>query len=187
MKTIFALFLLIISRGIASSAIHCPVCHRAAVEVTTQKDDLSKPSKNMEVWNRSSCANLFYGDGSYICMKDGYAFEASLKTWNLSLSDRDGFVLPLAESIRSFPLPANSKLQSNAVYSQEFKSLKSVIHALQFWCLTDPEYFKTVKIYAEKNGLSLTIENMERNGRYKGEAIVRIEKKTEQAVTPNGP
>jgi hypothetical protein len=182
MKPLFALFLIIaISSGIAISATDlCPVCHGAVVEVTKQKDDLSKPSKNMDVWNRSSCGNPFSGDGSYICMKDGYAFVVSLNTWNLSLSDRDGFALPLAKSIRSFPLPSKSKYPDNAVYSQEFKSLKSVTHALQLWCLKDPQYFKTIKAYAKRNELSLTIRNMERNGRYKGEWIVRIEKKTEQ-------
>jgi hypothetical protein len=77
----------------------CPVCNKKTFEVTTQKDDPSKPSKNIDVWNRSVCATLSYGKGSYICMNDGYAYDASLKTWKLKLNDRDGFAHPLVAGV----------------------------------------------------------------------------------------
>lgn len=165
--------------------VRCPVCDKATQPISAQKDDLSKPSKNMDVWNRSSCANLSYGDGSYICMEDGYAFESSFKTWNLTLSDPKGFAHPLVTSIASFPLPPEPKL-TNWFYSQEFKSLRSVADTVQFWCVTDVVYFEKIKEYAKNNQLTLTIENMERDGRYKGESMVIVTKKTEQAAPSNG-
>ena len=116
-------------------------------------------------------------------MKDGYASNSDSKIWEPLLGDRDGFAHPLVESIRSFPLPENTKAPNNALYSQKFESLKSVTHDLTFWCLTDPEYFERIKAYAKKNDLSLTIENMERDGRHKGNSHVRVEKKTEQDGT----
>ena len=179
MNSIFTLILLIAAScaAVASDRL-CPVCNQIVVPKSTQKDDLSKPSKNLAVWSRSHSGDV--EDGIFICIKDSYAFDTTSMKWSLLLSDRDGFAYPLTKAIHSFPLPANTKVPNNALYSQRFESLKSVTHDLQFWCLTDPDYFKTIEAYAKKNGLSLTMGNMERNGRYKGESIVRVEKKTEQ-------
>ena len=177
MKAILTLFLLLVSSTAAVSAEHlCPVCEQAAVKISQQKDDHSKPSKNLAVWNRSSCANPFYGTGSYICATGGYAFEAGFKTWKLSLNDRDQFAHPLTRSIHQFPLPVKSNLQSGLVYSQEFDSLKSVKHSLNFWCATDDAYFERIQTYGRAEGLSLSIERK----RATGQSIVRAAKRIEQ-------
>lgn len=184
MKTILPILIFIACGrlGIAAES-QCPVCDGTTVEVTTQNDDRSKPSKNLAVWNRSSCGNPFYGKGSFICPKDGYAYEASFKTWNLSLNDRDRFSYPLAKSVYSFPLPPVANIKSGVVYSQEFSSLSSVKHSLLFWCVTDTVYFGQVEAYAKSNGLSLSIEKE----RQKGQSIIKVTKQTEQVMAPNGP
>ena len=175
MKSALSILLLLFLSVVASYAgLKCPVCRAAAVDTTSQKDDLSKPSKNLEVWNRSICANPFYGKGSYICPKDGYAYEAGFKTWNLSLNDHDRFAHALAGGIRSFPLPAERNITSGVVYSQEFTDLSSVKHSLLFWCTTDTGYFKKIRAYAEINALSLGIEK----GSTKKQSIIRVSKRT---------
>ena len=162
----------------------CPVCRSQLVDVTTQTDDASKPSRNLSVWNRSSCANMFFGQGSWICPRDGYAYEAQMKQWELSLEDRDAFALPLDRSIYGFPLPDGKRIKSRTVYSQEFSTLESVKHGLLFWTVIDEQYFDKIRQYTKKNGLILEIEpHADR-----GEAIIRthlIKKKTEQDAPSN--
>lgn len=182
MKSVLAIFLLFVSCAFTSCASDlCPVCQHVTVDVNAQKDDHSKPSKNLAVWNRSICANPFYSKGSLICTKDGYAYEAGFKTWNLRLNDRDGFGLPLTRSIYSLPLPPKAAIKSGVVYSQEFASLKSVEHSLLFWCVTDTAYFSKIGDYAKANDLTLTIEKE----RAKGQSVVKVSKRTEQGAAPN--
>src|ERR1043166_7317953 len=149
MKTVIFLALLLGTITTSSAAVSCPICGRQTVDVTTQQDDLSKPSVNLCVWNRSMCANEFYGKGSLICPHDHYAYEAQLKTWNKSVQDRDAFPLPLHPSIYSFPLPPTPQILSRVVYSQTFASLSSVEHSVLFWCKTDDAFFKQLEEYSK--------------------------------------
>ncbi len=153
--------------------LSCPVCKGKVVDTQSQKDDRAKPSRNLDVWNRSSCGNPLYHKGSFICLNGGYAYEPSLKTWNLSLNIRDGFKLNLSKAVYSFPLPKKSNVKSGLVYSQELSSIKEIKHSLLFWCVTDSAYFKKVEAYAKKNSLILTIEKE----RIKGQSIVKVYKK----------
>lgn len=177
------LLILIGCCGLAMAVeLSCPVCDGAVVEVATQKDDRSKPSKNLAVWNRSSCGNPFYGKGSYICPQDGYAYEAGFKTWNLCLNDRDKFPHPLAKSVYSLPLPPSAKIKSGVVYSQEFSSLLSMKDSLSFWCETDSDYFSRIRVYAKSNGLKLSIEKE----RMKGQSYMKVTKQTKQVSGGSG-
>ena len=92
----------------------CPICKGKLVEISKQKDDRSKPSKNVSVWNRSSCANMMFGQGSLICLKDNYAFDATwMKNWELSLFNKDGFSIALHQGIYNFPLPFKKQIKSS--------------------------------------------------------------------------
>ena len=44
----------------------CPVCGGAVVAVEQVQDDVSKPSRNIAVWNRSICGNELFGPGATI-------------------------------------------------------------------------------------------------------------------------
>lgn len=141
----------------------CPICKGDLVDITKQKDDKTKPSRNLSVWNRSNCGNPFYGKGSLICLKDNYAYDAKhIKKWTLSITNKDNFALSLHKSIYDFPLPIQKNIKSRTVYSQEFKTINSVKHSLLFWCIADKHYLKKIKSYANKNGITLVIEKNKR-------------------------
>jgi hypothetical protein len=172
-KSIVIIYLITCWPGFAVAAQNCPVCKGKVVDTRSLKDDISKPSLNIAVWNRSNCGNLFYHKGSLICPAGGYAYEPSFKTWNLSLNDKDGFKHPLLKTVYSFPLPVKANIKSGLVYSQEFSSLSKVKHSLLFWCSTDSAYFKKSQEYANVNKLVLTIEKE----RLKGQSIVSVTNK----------
>ena len=179
MKTILAILTAYVSWVPFSHAEdHCPVCQGAVLDVTKQKDDQSKPSINRAVWNRSICGNKSFGSGSTICPRDGYAYEARLKLWELSLEDRDSFKHPLDRRIYEFPLPGIDNIKSGTVYSQEFATLGLVKHGLLFWTVIDNGYISKVRQYAKSQGIQLYIEPHKGDG----QAFVRaaVTKKTEQ-------
>jgi hypothetical protein len=161
----------------------CPVCQSILVDVTTQVDDKSKPSKNLSVWNRSICANPFFHKGSLICPRDGYAYEAQLKQWKLSLESRDSFAYPLDRKIYEFPLPVSKAIKSRTVYSQIFEKLDSIEHGLLFWTLLDDSYFTEIRKYAKTNGIVLAIDPH----RDQGQAVIKVSltTETEQAAPSN--
>jgi len=136
----------------------CPVCQGALLDVTKQQDDRSKPSINLAVWNRSFCGNGLFGSGSTICPRDGYAYEANLKRWKLSLEDRDSFKHPLDPRIHEFPLPDKNHMKSATVYSQDFETLAAVKHEILFWTVIDKGFFAKVREYAKTQGIHLNIE-----------------------------
>ena len=138
--------------------IQCPICEGELVDVTQQKDDQSKPSRNLAVWNRSVCANPFFHEGSLICLRDGYAYEFQLEHWELSLEDRDGFAHPLDKAIYEFPLPIAERIKSRVVYSQRFVDLGEVEHEFGLWTSNDDDYFDKISNYSDENGIDLSIE-----------------------------
>ncbi len=142
----------------------CPVCGTETLLVSEQKDDTSKPSRNISVWNRSMCGNSMFKGDSSICPKDHYAYDASMmKWWILGLESKDGFALPLEESVYDFPV--TEKANSRVVYYQHFIKTDSIRHSLSFWCETDHAYFDVIREYAKKEGLSLEIEIDRRENR----------------------
>lgn len=168
----------------ADEKVACPVCQKQAVEIATQKDDTSKPSRNLRVWNRSICANLSFGEGSFICPIDGYAYEAQLKHWELSQENRDSFAHPLDHRISQFPLPDQKRIKSRTVYSQEFETLGKVRHSLLFWTVIDAAYFKKLQEFSKTKGIDLEIRPHED----RGEAIVTasVTKETAQDAEEKG-
>jgi len=172
MKAHFTIFIFLCITCIAHADTRCPVCKRELVDVTKQKDDTSKPSRNIGIWNRSMCGNRSYGDGSLMCLHDNYAYDATLMNrWGLALENRDGFAIPLAKAIYNFPLPIDENIKSRVVYDQDFKTLSSVTHSLLYWCSTDKRFFKKVKAYSKEHGLALEIDK----NRKPGESIISVE------------
>jgi hypothetical protein len=143
---------------------NCPICGTETLLVSEQKDDTSKPSRNISVWNRSMCGNSMFKGESSICPKDDYAYDASMmKWWMLSLENKDGFSLPLKNSVYEFPVSAEA--DSRVVYSQQFITKDTVRHSLSFWCKTDNDYFQVIRNYAKKSGLDLEIKVDRRENR----------------------
>ena len=127
----------------------CPVCGRAVVPVEQVKDDVSKPSRNIAVWNRSSCGNLLLCDGSLICTHDWYAYSSVLKRWELSLEDPNGFAWGLDSRIRGFPLPKKGKIRSRVVYRQWIDG-DGIVDSVDVWCDTNEGYLDSLRQYAKR-------------------------------------
>ncbi|MCP4460157.1 MAG: hypothetical protein GY816_19355 [Cytophagales bacterium] len=135
----------------------CPVCGGMPISTLQIKDDRSKPSKNIAVWNRSICGNSLFETYSTICQKDWYAYSPYFETWTLVLENPDGFSNKLKEGIYSFPLPIVQNLRSLTVYRQVI-GRKRTVHSISFWCETDEDYFKKIEAYSKKNRLKLKID-----------------------------
>jgi hypothetical protein len=153
----------------------CPVCGGAVVAVEQVQDDVSKPSRNLDVWNRSSCGNLLFGPGSTICLHDWYAYSAFSKKWELSLEDPKGFALAIDGRIRDLPLPDKGKIPSRVVYSQSLDG-DGLVHSVSFWCDTDESYLNRLSDYAKRAGINVKIERE----RTPGQTYVKAEIETER-------
>jgi hypothetical protein len=148
----------------AETPQRCPVCGGPVTPIEQTKDDLSQPSRNLHVWNRSSCGNPLFGPGSVICPRDWYAYSSVLRNWGLSLEDPDAFALKLEPRIRQFPLPEKSAIRSGVVYSQEIIGDR-VVHSVGFWCDTDRRYLEKVDEYRQSANVGVTIERNRSPGR----------------------
>ena len=135
----------------------CAVCGGPVTAIELTKDDASKPSRNLDVWNRSGCGNLLFGPEAVICLRDGYAYSPGMKKWGLSLENPVGFALKLDPRIRQFPVPEKNAIRSRLVYSQEIAGGR-VAHSVGFWCDTDQRYLEKVERYGKLAGASVTVE-----------------------------
>ena len=183
-KSVLVCFLLFILAAAArTEPQRCPVCGGAVVAVEQVKDDVSKPSRNLDVWNRSSCGNLLFGPGSVICPHDWYACSTFSKKWELSLEDPKGFALEMDSRIRDLPLPDKGKIRSLVVYSQRIDG-DVVVHSVSFWCDTDQHYLDRLNEYAKRAGVKVEIER----DRIPGQTYARadVETKRKHDGTANG-
>jgi hypothetical protein len=145
------------------AAEDCPACGGRLSNVGAITDDRAQPSKNLAVWNRSICANLFYGDDSLICTQCWMAHSKNLQTWERSSALPNSFHRPLSPATRDFPLPPASNIKSTVVYSQKLTDMK-VTESILFWCSNSPTFLSSVRAYAREHQLSLRIEVLtERN------------------------
>lgn len=133
-------------------------------------DDRTAPSKNLCVWNRSVCANPFYGDQSLICTQCWLSSSKLLNQWERSSELPESFRPPLSASIRAFPVPTGKDIKSRAVYCQEIVSAR-VSESLTFWCSDTTNLIASLRTNAVKHNLSLTVELQ---GRVEGEVHVAI-------------
>jgi hypothetical protein len=91
----------------ASLDTTCPICGGKLVDAGSLKDDRSKPSRNIELWNRSYHGNFwpFYSENSKICSRCYLAFNESL----FGVIQLAGYVA--AAVLLRRPLAANKLLQ----------------------------------------------------------------------------
>ena len=135
----------------------------------TVKDDESKPSKNITIWNRSICGN--FHSYNQICKNDFYAYSSSDEKWILTLDNKDGFPIKLSLDIYNAPLA--QKVTSLTVYMQEITNDEK-IETLFFWFKTDYNYIQKVKKYCKDNNLEYKIDLNRKNEK----SFIRIYKKT---------
>src|SRR5438067_1217833 len=98
----------------------CALCGAPTIATGAIEDDVSRPSKNLSVWNRSICGNPLYRPDAPICTRCWHAYSPTLKSWSLSLPDPNRFRQPLHTDIAGFPLPDEAGIRTHPVYEQQF-------------------------------------------------------------------
>ena len=164
----------------AQAPAHCPQCGGALVKAGTIQDDPEQPSKNLAVWNRSSCGNPFYDDDSVICGKCWLAHAKAFDRWERSSVLPQSFRQPLAAAIRDCPLPSAEDTKSLVVYSQQIEA-PGVQESVGFWCTDSAEYLAQLKAYTRENKLSFRVDQ---RGRIANQVYVAVETKP-AAEPPN--
>jgi hypothetical protein len=124
----------------------------------TLKDDLTHPSRNIEIWNRSACASLLYDAESPVCTDCWMAYSSVQKRWSRSLANKNAFKIQLAESVAAFPVPDRTLLRSKVVYTQSFDGV-SMLEEIRYWAKRDEHYLSLAKEYAARNALRVSVEN----------------------------
>jgi len=165
--------LLLCSVHRSSAADACPVCGGKLTTVGTVTDDRTKPSKNISVWNRSICANMFYDDASVICTQCWLSYSKQFQRWERSSELPDSFRRPLSAGIRGFPVPPAKNIKSLVVYSQQIAGAK-VSESVAFWCTDSDSLISDFRAYARKHNLSIRVEMQ---GRVRKQIYVAIETK----------
>lgn len=128
--------MLAVAKGLEAqptAADRCPVCDSRCSfsNVGSIRDEDTQPSRNLAVWNRSTCGNLAHPDNSAVCTNCWYGHNALVDNWELARETTNGFVRALRKEIVNFPLPAKTAITSRLVYSQEITA-KSVIDRVGF-------------------------------------------------------
>lgn len=158
--TILGVFLisLVLFKAETAKSENCPVCQALSTitKVESIRDNVNGPSKNMSVWNRSSCGNLAHPGNSVICTNCWYAPNELTAKWELVRQTTNGFVRPLRKEIVDFPLPPKKAISSFVVYTQEI-TINAVVDKIGFWATLDTRYEDTVRAYAKGNGVGLEV------------------------------
>ena len=98
----------------------CPLCGGKLLTVGSFKDDRSKPSLNIEVWNRASDEIPQFVADDPMCSRCFHAFRGRDQTWVRASEIANSFLRPLSPAILGFPLPDKGFVRSLIVYQQAF-------------------------------------------------------------------
>ncbi|HSI62246.1 MAG TPA: hypothetical protein VLE43_03985 [Candidatus Saccharimonadia bacterium] len=143
---------LLFCASVALAVDPCAYCGGKITHVGAITDDRAQPSKNLAVWNRSICANPFYGEDSLICTKCWLSFSKDFGYWERKSNQPDSFHRALTPEIRNFPAPS-----PGGVYAQYQKDGRCWESAM-FWCTRSDKLASTFRDYARKHGLSINID-----------------------------
>ena len=142
----------------------CPICDGRLVRAGIMKDDVSSPSRNLQLWNRSYHGDFWpsYSEDSPICSQCLTAFREYDETWARSTEVLKSFWVPLSPAIAAFPFPSKASVTSRVVFSQEFKGIHAdggLSESVSFWCRCSPKRLKTMETYAAISGLSFSADS----------------------------
>ena len=149
----------------------CPVCGGRLVAAGSLKDDRSKPSLNLELWNRSSHGDFwpFHSEESRICSRCFVAYRDVDDRWVRASVLPESFVVPLTIAISGFPVPGKSHLRSLSVYSQDFLGASAdqgQEELIAFWTKSSSRVLDPLTAYSQKHGLALTMKKERSIGTY---------------------
>lgn len=142
---------------------NCPVCHGILVTAGSLVDDETKPSRNIDLWNRSYHAAFwpFFSAASLVCSRCFLAFREGDEKWVRSSEELRSFHVPLLPAITGFPLPPSDELRSPVVYGQEFGGAfadQGRSDSVDFWCLASTKGLELMQRHCMKHELKFKAE-----------------------------
>ena len=135
----------------------CPVCSGPLAKVGTIADDISKPSRNLCVWNRSACGNVLHGADSLVCTRCWHAGSHLVGDWERSIENPNGFRRPFSPTLRAIPLPSGDSLRSRVIFTQTY-SRKRFTENVTFWASNSESLFYSLRGFCLANRLVLTLQ-----------------------------
>jgi hypothetical protein len=148
----------------------CPICGGRIVKMGTVTDDTNLPSRNLCIWNRSICANPFYGPDSAICTRCWHAHRALTGNWERACESPASFQKPLSSAIQGVPLPPADAIRSRVVFTQTYDK-KRFTESVAFWCVGDESLLARLRSYCTATQLTFHVES----NRIAGEVFITIE------------
>lgn len=142
--------LMLINEVSAWALDSCPVCGGKVTTVEKLKDDLGKPSRNIEIWNRSMCANLLLG-GALVCTKCWLCSYFYEEDWKRMSELRDSFIPPVDKAIHDFPLGT-----VNATYERRFAGA-DLTDSMEFSWDGSEDHLSAYKDYCKAHGLLIQL------------------------------
>lgn len=159
---IFALALVSMSLAVPASVRDsiCPVCHGKVVDSADLNDDLSKPSRNLEVWPRGADCLALGGRTRPVCTRCWYALKGN--AWIRSSERPDDFHHSLTYAIAAFPMQEKKPARGHAIYTQTLYGADAsdgAAESLAFWTLKSDTYIAAIRQYSRLHGLHLVMED----------------------------
>ena len=157
--------MLLFMSGVSAWALDpCPVCGGRITLAQTVRDDLKKPSKNLDLFNRSMCA-LGPSSGSVYCTRCWFLSRWDEEEWRRSSEFPDTFFRPLCPAIRKFPIAAGV-----GSYEQVFSGI-NVTEGVYFWDKKSAEIISRYNDYCKEHEL---VFEEDRNPSYSGEVFISV-------------
>lgn len=137
----------------------CPICQGQLANSADLKDDLSRPSRNLEVWSRAADCLVVGDQGGQICTRCWYVFRDG--AWTRSSERPDDFHHPLSYAISAFPMPGKNRVRGWAIYQQQLAGADGkdgVVESLSFWAVKSSKYVTAIRQHAKLHRVALEIE-----------------------------
>jgi hypothetical protein len=132
----------------------CPLCGGKLLSVGNFTDDQSKPSLNIEVWNRAFDEVPQFAPDAPMCSRCLHAYREDERVWKRASELPTSFRRPLSSATLGFPVPGKLAVRSLIVYQQEFAGplgKDGYSDGLSYWYATTPPGLSNeIRAYAER-------------------------------------
>jgi hypothetical protein len=146
--------------SIGKSPTTCPLCGGHLTKVGSLKDDKSRQSINLEVWNRSYHGIIAepYSEQSPFCPRCNFAYSNHPGDWRRSSELPDSFFIPLTLEILGFPIAPSRLKNARVVYGQVFLGPggdQGRTESIGYWASDSDNLRADLQTYADTNALTI--------------------------------
>lgn len=137
----------------------CPLCAGAVVSASDLADDLSRPSRNLDLWSRAADCLAIADEGGPVCTRCWYVFRSG--NWSRSSERADDFHVPLGAAVATFPVPERHRSDGRLIYRQILLGADGkggAVEEIAFWARGSARYRAAIRRHAEVHGMRLEIE-----------------------------